>query len=583
MSQHSTRPWNGEAFTAADRDGFTHRAFLRGAGHSEATVRARPVIGICTSWSELNPCNQGLRKLAERVKHGVIAAGGLPLEFPTISLAEPFIRPTTLYLRNLMAMDVEEMITASPIDGVVLLGGCDKTVPAQLMGALSAGKPAVALAAGPRATGRWAGKPLTIDDLWTLSDERRTGALDDARWSRLEGCLVPGAGTCNVLGTAVTMALVAETLGMALPGTSLLPATSGARAAAAEKTGRRAVELARAGQGPDAYITPASLENAFRVLCAVGGSTNAVIHLEAIAGRIGQRLGLDAMAEWSGTTPLLTDVRPSGPHLLEELEDAGGLPAVLLELAPLLRADALSGTGEPWHHVLARTVRHESPALRSASDPVLASGSLVMLRGSLAPDGAVIKRSAADPRLWHHRGRAVVFDGLADLHARVDAPGLDVDEDSVLVLRGAGPVGGPGMPEVGQLPIPAKLLRRGVTDMVRISDARMSGTASGAVVLHVAPEAAVGGPLARVADGDPIVLDVTTGRLDLDVDAAELAGRQPISGAGAVGPGAGAAPPARGYASLYRRHVLQSSEGCDFDFLRHAAAIAHRTDRGDPS
>ncbi|MCX4428634.1 dihydroxy-acid dehydratase [Streptomyces mirabilis] len=562
MSQNSTRPQNGDAFNADDRDGFLHRAFMRGAGRGEESIRDRPVIGICTSWSELNPCNSGLRRLAEAVKRGVIQAGGLPLEFPTISLAEPFIRPTTLYLRNLMAMDVEEMITASPIDAVVLLGGCDKTVPAQLMGAASAGKPAIALAAGPRATGRFEGKPLTIDDLWPLSDRHRNGELDDAKWSELEGCLIPGVGTCNVLGTAVTMALIAETLGMALPGSTLLPATSAARGAAAEGTGRRAVALARSGQTPDDFITSTSLENAFRMLCAVGGSTNAVIHLEAIAGRLGHRLGLDTMAEWSRTTPVLADVRPSGPYLLEDLQDAGGLPAVLDRLGDLIRTDALSGTGESWSEFLVwtsstRDTPH-NPALRTADDPVFASGALALLRGSLAPDGAVIKVSAADPRLLSHRGRAVVFDGLADLNARIDDPDLDVDEDSVLVLRGVGPLGGPGMPEVGQLPIPKKLMSKGVTDMVRISDARMSGTATGAVVLHVAPESAAGGPLALVQDGDVIVLDATAGRLDLDVDPAELARRAPTPAP---------TPPTRGFAALYHRHITQSPQGCDFDFL----------------
>lgn len=558
MSQNGTKPTGGEAFSSGDRDGFIHRAFMRGAGHSSATVRRRPVIGICSAWSELNPCNSGLRDLAEFVKRGVTAAGGFPLEFPTISLAEPFIRPSTLYLRNLMAMDVEEMVTASPIDGVVLLGGCDKTLPAQLMGALSAGKPAIALTAGPRASARWEEAPLTIDDLWALSDRRRAGELDDAAWESLEDRLVPGIGTCNVLGTAVTMAMIAETLGMSLPGSSLLPAAGAARKAVAEKTGRRAVELTRSGQPPSTYVCARSLENAFRVLCAVSGSTNAVIHLEAIAGRANLRIGPKTMDEWSRTTPVLADVRPSGPHLLEDLEDAGGLRAVMTELRHLIHGDALAGTGEPWARVLDRFERRASPALRGAADPVFPSGGLVMLKGTLAPDGAVIKRSAADPRLWRHRGRAVVFDGVADLNARIDDPGLDITADSVLVLRGAGPVGGPGMPEVGQLPIPKRLLRQGVTDMVRISDARMSGTATGTVVLHVAPESAVGGPLALVRDGDPIVVDTETGRLDLDVDSAELKRRTPTSPP---------PRPARGYASLYRRHIQQSPEGCDFDFL----------------
>lgn len=558
MSQNDTKQGNGDVFSSPDRDGFVHRAFMRGAGQSTAAIRRRPVIGICNSYSELNPCNSGLRDLAQSVKQGVIAAGGFPLEFPTISLAEPFIRPSTLYLRNLMAIDVEEMIAASPIDGVVLLGGCDKTVPAQLMGAISAGKPAVLVTAGPRATGRLNGEPLTIDDLWPLSDRRRAGELDDEEWQAVEGSIVPGIGTCNVLGTAVTMAMIAETLGMSLPGSSLLPATSGARAALAEETGRRAVELARSGQVPTDFVTPAALENAFRMLCAVSGSTNAVIHLEAIAGRIGHRLGLHTMAELSQSTPVLAQVRPSGPHLLEDLEDAGGLPAVLKELQPLLNPDALAGTGQTWAQVLDTVTPKEHPALASAADPVFAAGGLAMLQGSLAPAGAVLKRSAADSRLWQHRGPAVVFDGVADLNARIDDPALNITKDSVLVLRGAGPVGGPGMPEVGQLPIPKALLHQGVTDMVRISDARMSGTATGTVVLHVAPESAEGGPLALVRDGDPIVLDAVKGRLDLDLDADELSRRTPAAAAPAL---------RRGYAALYRRHITQAPEGCDFDFL----------------
>lgn len=558
MSQNDTKQGNSDVFSSPDRDGFIHRAFMRGAGHSDKAIRRRPVIGICNSFSELNPCNAGLRDLAQSVKQGVVAAGGFPLEFPTISLAEPFIRPSTLYLRNLMAIDVEEMISSSPIDGVVLLGGCDKTVPAQLMGALSAGKPAVLVTAGPRTTGRLNGEPLTIDDLWTLSDRRRAGEVTDKEWQNIEGSIVPGIGTCNVLGTAVTMAMIAETLGMSLPGSSLLPATSGARSALAEETGRRAVELVRSGRPPTDFVTPSALENAFRVVCAVSGSTNSVIHLEAIAGRIGHRLGLPGMAAWSRSTPVLTQVRPSGPHLLEDLEEAGGLPAVLKELQHLLHTDALAGTGESWAQVLDRVTRKEHSALRAATDPVFAAGGLVMLQGSLAPAGAVIKRSAADPRLWRHSGSAVVFDGVADLNARIDDPALGITENSVLVLRGAGPVGGPGMPEVGQLPIPKKLLHQGVTDMVRISDARMSGTATGAVVLHVAPEAAEGGPLALVRDGDPIVLDVVDGRLDLDVDPAELSRRTPVAAAPA---------PRRGYGALYRRHITQAPQGCDFDFL----------------
>ncbi|WP_113700520.1 dihydroxy-acid dehydratase [Nonomuraea lactucae] len=567
MSQRTVDRRGADLFADEGRDGFLMRAFMRGAGFSSEHVRRRPVIGICTSWSELNPCNADLRRLSEAVKRGVLAAGGLPLEFPTISLAEPFVRPTTLYLRNLMAMDVEEMISASPIDAVVLLGGCDKTVPAQLMGSISAGKPAIMLTAGPRPTARRQGRPLTIDDIWPLADQRRQGRLDDDEWADLEARLNCGVGTCNVLGTAITMAMVAETLGMALPGSSLPPSGGAQRAALAEATGARAVELAGEGVVPADHVTPETLENAFRLVCAVSGSTNAVIHLEALAGRVGRRLGVEAMREWSATTPVLADVRPAGRHLLEDLQDAGGVPAVLAELAPLVYLGARSGTGRPWAEVTRTVSRSPGPALRTLDDPVFPAGGLALLRGSLAPRGAVLKRSAAHPALWRHRGRAVVFDGLADLNARIDDPALDVDRDSVLVLRGVGPVGGPGMPEVGELPIPRKLLDQGVHDMVRISDARMSGTGGGTVVLHVAPEAAAGGPLGLVRDGDLIELDAEQGRLDLLVDAAELAARAP------------ATPPehpARGYAALFRRHVLQSDEGCDFDFLRAAAESGTR-------
>jgi dihydroxy-acid dehydratase len=562
---------SGADFRRDDLDGMILRLFQRGAGRSHDEVRRGPVIGICSTWSELNPCNLGLRGLAAAVKRGVIAAGGLPLEFPTISLAEPYVKPTTLFLRNLMAMDVEEMIAASPIDAVVLLGGCDKTVPAQLMGALSAGKPAVALVAGPRPTADWRGEVLAIDDLWPLADRRRDGSLSEADWVALEGELNPGIGTCNVMGTATTMAVVAEVLGMTLPGTSLLPATGAARRAAAEETGARAVALAGAGTPPSAFVTRAALENAVRAVAAVGGSTNAVIHLEAIAGRVGERLGLDRIGELSDTTPLLTAVRPSGPALLADLQQAGGVPSVLRELAPLLHLDALAGTGRPWRAVIAEAAPRGGGALRPLDDPVAASGGLAVLRGTLAPDGAILKRSAATPGLLRHRGPALVFDGLGDLRARIDDPALAVTPETVLILRGVGPVGGPGMPEVGQLPIPAKLLRAGVRDMVRISDARMSGTAAGTVVLHVAPEAAVGGPLALVRDGDEIVLDTDRGLLDLRVDPHELERRR---AAWQPGP-----PPARGYDRLHHRHVLQAPEGCDLDFLRAAVAPTPPTPR----
>jgi dihydroxy-acid dehydratase len=558
MSQNGIRRARGELLQDPGPDGLITRGFLRGSGLSADLVRRGPVIGIANTWSELNPCNGGLRDLARHVKRGVLAAGGVPLEFPTISLAEAFVRPSSMYLRNLLAMDTEEMILASPVDGVVLLGGCDKTLPAQLMGALSAGKPALALAAGPRPLSRWRGEPMTVEHLWPLIDERRAGTLGDEDWARLEACLSCGVGTCNVMGTAVTMAVVAEVVGMALPGSALLPAGSAQRAAIAEATGTAIVARTRAGLTPAEVVTPAALANAFRAVCAVGGATNAVLHLQAIAGRLGVRLTAEELRRLSDTTPFLADVRPSGRKLLHDLEADGGVPALMGRLAGLADLDALAGDDRPWKE----TVTDPEPVagcLTRVSEPAGPAGSIALLAGSLAPEGAILKRSAASPELCRHRGRAVVFDGVDDLRARIDDPDLEVDADSVLVLRGAGPVGGPGMPEVGHLPIPRRLLASGVTDLVRVSDARMSGTASGTVVLHVTPEAAIGGPLALVRDGDWVVLDVDAGRLDLEVDRAELERRR-----------AGWRAPAgvvRGYERLYRDHVTQADTGCDFDFL----------------
>lgn len=539
-------------------DGLITRGFLRGMGLSAQGVRRRPVIGIANTFSELNPCNAGLRDLAAHVKRGVIAAGGTPLEFPTISLAEAFVRPSSMYLRNLLAMDTEEMIRASPIDGVVLLGGCDKTLPAQLMGAISAGRPALALAAGPRPLSSWRGEPMTVDSLWPLIDQRRTGHLPDQEWAALESCLSCGVGTCNVMGTATTMAVIAEVLGLSLPGSALPPASSAQRAALAETTGRRIVERTAAGVTPDRLVTPAALGNAFRAVCAVGGSTNALIHLQAIAGRAGHALAPADLQRISTQTPLLADVRPSGRRFLHELEADGGVPALMGRLALLADLDAWSGDDRPWAHSLL-DLPSVTGCLHSVDRPAGPTGSLVLLTGTLAPEGAVLKRSAADPALCRHRGRAVVFDGVDDLRARIDSPGLDVDATSVLVLRGVGPVGGPGMPEVGHLPIPARLMERGVHDMVRISDARMSGTATGTVVLHTAPEAAVGGPVALVRDGDLIELDADAARIDLLVDPSELTRRRAHLVVEPV--------PAAGYERLYRQHVLQASQGCDFDLF----------------
>ena len=552
---------DGDALAGDELYPMLRRAWLRGAGWSAAEVRRRPVIGVCNSWSELNPCNANLRELAEHVKRGVVAAGGLPLEFPTISLNENFVAPTTMYLRNLMALDVEETIRASPIDGVVLLAGCDKTVPAQLMGAASANKPAVMLTAGHRDVSRWRGGPLTIDDVWELRDERRAGRLTDEEWAQLEGCVNVSGGTCNVMGTAVTMAAVGEALGMALPGAAGLAAGDARRRSIAVATGAAAVARARAGRTPDQILTAGALDNAARVLLAVSGSTNAVIHLLALAGRLGIAFPLARFAALSATTPVLADVRPAGPYFLEDFGVAGGVSTVMRELGDLLDLDARSATDAPWRDELCGARAATGDAIRPRTDPVATEGGIAVLSGNLAPRGAIFKRAAGAPRLWRHAGPAVVFDDLADLDARIADPDLPVTPDSVLVLRHAGPIGGPGMPEAGNLPIPPKLVRAGVTDMVRISDARMSGTARGAVALHVAPEAAIGGPIALVRTGDEIALDAIEGRLDLLVDEAELTRRRaewrPRS-----------EEPARGYARLYHQHVLQADEGCDFDFLR---------------
>ncbi|MEY2475522.1 MAG: hypothetical protein QOG87_837 [Actinomycetota bacterium] len=556
--------------------GFAARSFLRSGGMTAEEVRRRPVIGICSSWSELNPCNLPLSDLTAAVKRGVQEAGGVALVFPTISLSEALVAPTTMFLRNLMAMDVEEMIAASPIDGVVLLNGCDKTVAAQMMGAVSADAPALSLGAGHRPTGSWRGQTLTIDDSWRLADERRTGAIDDAAWLELEGELSPGPGVCNVLGTATTLAMVSEVLGLALPGSALAPAGSDSRTSAAEETGRQAVDAVRMGRRPRDQVTQDALLDAWRVVCAVGGSTNAVIHLQAIAGRAGITMTTSELQEASRSTPTLARVRPNGPCPLEHLHDEGGVPAVVRELGDLLHLDRPTASGASWREVVdalplrrgsaSRSEGRSGPALTRRDAPVDPQGAIAVLHGNLAPDGAVLKRSAASPHLLRHAGPAVVFDGVKDLYHRIDDPDLVVSAESVLVLRLAGPVGGPGMPEVGALPIPAKLYRAGVRDMVRLSDARMSGTAAGTVVLHVSPEAAVDGPLALVQDGDVISLDVDAGRLDLVVEPDELERRMAARSPDPVR--AGAAD--RGYRWLYANHVMQADKGCDFDFLQEA-------------
>jgi dihydroxy-acid dehydratase len=547
---------------------YLRRSFAKSMGYS-GEMLARPIVGIADSKSGFNNCHRHFPELIEAVKRGVIAAGGLPLDFPTVSLGEVFLNPTSMMFRNLMSIDVEEMIRAQPMDAVVLVGGCDKTVPAQLMGAASADRPALQLLAGPMMPTSFRGERLgACTDCRRFWAMHRAGTVDARGIEEIEGNLATTAGTCAVMGTASTMAAIAEALGMALPGTAAIPAVHADRLRAAEASGARAVALARSPIRPSQVITQASVENALRVLLAIGGSTNAIVHLTAIAGRVGVEVSLERLNQLSDSTPVLVNLKPTGAHYMSDLYAAGGLSAVLRELKPLLALDALSVTGETLGERLAREEAEgatwvDRDVVRPLAEPIEPVGGLVALFGSLAPHGAILKRSAADPALFEREGRAVVFRSLDDLAARIDAPELDVRPEDFLVLQNAGPKSGYAMPEAGYLPIPAKLARAGVKDMVRISDARMSGTAYGTIVLHVSPEAAVGGPLALVRDGDRIRLSVKQRRIDLLVDAQELAGRK-----AAWAPPVGR--PARGYAQLYMDHVLQAEQGCDFDFLRCA-------------
>ena len=538
---------------------YLRRTFLHSTGRAPESLD-RPVIGIATSASDFNPCHRAMPELVASVVRGVTAAGGLPMQFPTVSLGEGFLNPTAMMFRNLMAMDVEEMVRAQPMDAVVLVGGCDKTVPAQLMGAFSAGRPSIQLVTGPMSTGRYHGERLgACTDCRRFWANYRGGEVSAEEIEEVERNLATTAGTCAVMGTASTMACVVEALGMALPGSATAPAVHSDRLRIAEATGTAAVEIAAAGRTPDQVVTPASVRNALRVLLAIGGSTNALVHLTAMAGRLGILIDPDELNALSETTPVLVELKPTGAHYMEDLHASGGLPAVLHELRDLLDLTALTVTGTTLGEALGEGPDWvDRSVVRTAAEPSRDKGGLVWLRGSLAPGGALIKRSAADPALFETTGRAVVFRSLEDLAERVDDQDLDVTESDVLVLQNAGPRGA-GMPEAGYLPIPAKLARKGVRDMVRISDARMSGTAYGTIVLHVTPEAAIGGPLALVRTGDRIRLSVSEASLDLLVDDAELARRR----AELPSP-----PPApmTGYRKLFHQHVTGADRGCDFDF-----------------
>jgi dihydroxy-acid dehydratase len=544
---------------------YQRRSFAKSMGYS-GEMLARPVVGIADSKSGFNNCHRHFPELIEAVKRGVLAAGGLPIEFPTVSLGEVFLSPTSMMFRNLMSIDVEEMVRAQPMDAVVLVGGCDKTVPAQLMGAVSADVPAVQLLAGPMMPMSFRGERLgACTDCRRFWGMHRAGKVDVQGIAEVEGNLATTAGTCAVMGTASTMASIAEALGMALPGSAAIPAVHADRLRAAEASGRRAVELVAQPIRPSQIVTAQSVENALRVLLAIGGSTNAIVHVTAIAGRAGVKVDLKRLNELSDSTPVLVDLKPTGQFYMSDLYAAGGIGAVLRELKPLLHLDCMTVTGE----TLGTRLAHEEGAwvdravVRPFAEPLAKEGGLVALFGSLAPNGAILKRSAADANLFEREGRAVVFSSLDDMAARVDDPGLDVTADDFLVLQNAGPKSGYAMPEAGYLPIPTKLARAGVKDMVRISDARMSGTAYGTIVLHVSPEAATGGPLALVRNGDRIKLSVKERRIDLAVAEPELARRK-----SAWKPPAEA--PTRGYAKLYMDHVLQAEHGCDFDFLRKA-------------
>ena len=541
--------------------GLTHRAFTAAMGYDSADM-SRPLIGICNTYSELNPCNSHLRSISEAVKRGVLQAGGFPLEFPTISLGEIHLSPTSMLYRNLAAMDTEEMIRGNPLDGVVLLTNCDKTTPAALMGAASADIPSIMVSGGPMLNGHYQGEILgACTDCRRYTAEYQAGTISAETYQAVEQNLVRSAGHCMVMGTASTMNSLMEALGIALPGNGAIPAADSRRLRLAQAAGRQIVNLVERDIRLSQIVTAAAFDNAITLLHALGGSTNAIVHLPAIAGRLGINLPLARFDELSRRTPLIANMRPTGQYQMEDLFYAGGIPAVMKQLLPLLHGDALTVTGRTQAENLESAEVTNPEVIRSLDDPLQPEGGLSILRGNLAPDGAVIKHAAATLALLNHRGPALVFKDVADLKARIHDPALDVTPDHVLVLQNSGPIGGPGMPEVGNLPIPQKLLKQGVRDMLRISDARMSGTSYGAIVLHVAPESALGGPLALVRDGDEIELDVEARRLHLHVSEAELAERRAQWSAPS---------PAfqRGYGQLYLQHVNQAPLGVDFDFLR---------------
>lgn len=547
-------------FGKQDRDGFVHRSWTKKAGYPDDMFDGRPIIGICNTWSELTPCNVHFRELAEFVRRGVLEAGGVPLEFPVMSLGETQLRPTAMLFRNLASMDVEESIRGNPIDGVVLLMGCDKTTPALMMGAASCNLPTIGLSGGPMLNGKFRGKDIgSGTGVWQMSEMVRAGQMSQAEFTAAEACMNRSAGTCMTMGTASTMASMVEALGMSLPENAAIPAPDTRRNRLAQLTGRRIVQMVEEDLVMSKILTRESFENAIKVNAAIGGSTNAVVHLLAMAGRIGVKLTLDDFDRLGSHLPCLVDLQPSGHFLMEDFYYAGGLPAVIREILHLLHGSAPTVNGRTLAENVSEAPCYNRDVIRPLDHPVREQAGIAVLRGNLAPDGAIVKPSAASPHLLKHRGRAVVFENIEELHARMDDPELDVDENCVLVLKNCGPRGYPGMPEVGNMPIPRKVLQKGITDMVRISDARMSGTAYGTVILHVSPEAAAGGPLALVQNGDMIDIDVAERRLHLNVSDEELQRRR----AAWVPPD----PPPRGYTRMYVEHVQQAHLGADFDFL----------------
>jgi dihydroxy-acid dehydratase len=549
-------------YAGTDRNAYIHRAWMR-RGLPAHAFDGRPHIAIANTASDLTPCNAHLNEVAESVKQGVYEAGGIPLNLPVVSLGETLVRPTAMLWRNMAAMAIEEMLRANPIDGVVLLGGCDKTIPALLMAAASVDLPAVVIPGGPMLTGTFYGQPLGCGtDVWRLSEEVRAGTLSEAEFLQSESSMIRSRGHCNTMGTASTMGLLAEALGMVLPGLAGTPAADSRLLERSHETGRLVVEMVAARRTPSSLLTRGSFLNAIVALAAIGGSTNAVVHLLAIAGRLGVELAQDDFDATGAEVPLLVDLQPSGRFLMEDFFRAGGLHAVLGEVRDLLDPTALTVTGKPLVDHLSDGKIWDREVIRPRNEPLQPHAGIAILHGNLAPDGAIIKPAAASPHLLHHRGRAVVFDSIEDMRARIDDPDLDVDADSILVMRGCGPRGYPGMPEVANMPLPAKLLRQGVRDMVRICDGRMSGTAYGTVVLHVSPEAAAGGPLALVRTGDYVILDVAARRLDIDIPAEELAARTPDAATVDA-----YAHPRRGWERLYVETVQQANTGADLDFL----------------